>query len=51
MERQVIQVEILHDQAGITAALRQAFVQRQVPAQCAEEDDINHFAALLRKIH
>ena len=49
MERRIIQVENLPDQAGITAALRRAFAARPVPAQCRDSDD--DFAHLLKQIH
>ena len=51
MERQIIQVENLPDQAGIAAALRRAFAERHVPPYCAEDDGSDYFAALLKKIH
>lgn len=49
MERRIIQVENLPDQAGIAAALRRAFAERSVPAPCREDDDV--FTALLKQIH
>ena len=49
MERRIIQLENLRDQAGIAAALRRAFVERADPPRCAEPDDA--FAALLKQIH
>ncbi len=48
MERRIIQVENLHDQAGIAAALRRAFADRPVRQPCADEND--DFAALLKQI-
>lgn len=49
MDRRIIQVENLPDQAGITAALRRAFAARAEPAPCQSDDDL--FAALLKQIH
>lgn len=49
MERRIIQVENVADQAGIAAALRRAFATRPVPAPCLDDDD--RFAALLKQIH
>ena len=49
MERRIIQVENLRDQAGIAAALRRAFVERSEPARCGDADD--DFAALLKQIN
>jgi len=48
MERQLIQVENLPDQAGIAAALRRAFAARLVPAACDADEP---FAELLKRIH
>ena len=48
MERRVIRVDNLPDQAGIAAALRRAFVERSDPALF---DDDDPFAALLKQIH
>ena len=48
MERQIIRVDSLLDQAGIAAALRRAFTERPCPA-CAEDHD--PFADLLKQIH
>ncbi|HEV2043132.1 MAG TPA: hypothetical protein VGR05_00490 [Sphingomicrobium sp.] len=48
MERQLIQLDKLPDQAGIAAALRRAFAERLVPVGCDTDDS---FAALLRRIH
>jgi hypothetical protein len=49
MERRIIQLENVRDQAGIAAALRRAFVERADPPPCTEPDDA--FAALLKQIH
>ena len=49
MERRIIQVDNLPDQAGIAAALRRAFVERPVRARFDDDDDC--FAALLKQIH
>lgn len=49
MERRLIRVDNLPDQAGITAALRRAFAERPVPA-CHDEID-DPFADLLKRIH
>lgn len=49
MERRIIQIDPMADQAGITAALRRAFANRQAPATCPDEQEA--FAALLRQIH
>lgn len=48
MERRIIRVDNLSEQAGIAAALRRAFADRPVPA-CFEDDD--PFASLLKQIH
>lgn len=48
MERRIIRVDMLSDQAGIAAALRRAFADRPLIA-CNDEDDM--FAALLKQIH
>ena len=48
MERRVIRVDNLPDQAGIAAALRRAFADRPI-APCVDDDD--PFAALLKQIH
>lgn len=53
MERQLIRVDDLPDQAGIAAALRRAFETRPVSA-CLEnddDDDDDPFAVLLGQIH
>ena len=47
MERRIIRVENLPDQAGIAAALKRAFVTP--PPQAFRDDDC--FAALLKAIH
>ncbi len=49
MERRVIQVDNVPDQAGIAAALRRAFAERPLPARFEDDDD--PFALLLKKIH
>lgn len=49
MERRIIQVDNLPDQAGITAALRRAFTERSTPVPQPEDDDT--FTALLKQIH
>ena len=46
MERRIIHVETLPDQAGIAAALRRAFAAG--PQKCEEEDP---FIELLKQIH
>ena len=53
MERRIIQVENVADQAGIAAALRRAFVERSAPSRCtdSDEDADRDFAALLKQIH
>ena len=48
MERRVIRVDCLPDQAGITAALRRAFAERPVRDFLNDDDP---FAALLKQIH
>ncbi|MEO7814620.1 MAG: hypothetical protein ABIR87_04160 [Sphingomicrobium sp.] len=48
MERRIIRVDNLPDQAGIAAALRRAFAERPVLA-CFDDND--PFAALLKQIH
>ncbi len=48
MERRLIQVENLPDQAGIAAALRRAFAAHPVPAEC---DDDQYFQDLLKQLH
>jgi hypothetical protein len=48
MERQLIRVDGLPDQAGIAAALRRAFAAGP-PPECFEEDD--PFAELLKRLH
>lgn len=48
MERRIIQLGNLPDQAGIAAALRRAFAARPEPGLCVKDGD---FAALLKKIH
>lgn len=48
MERRMIRIDILPDQAGIAAALRRAFAERPVAA-CF--DDSDPFEALLKQIH
>ena len=48
MERRLIQVENLPDQAGIAAALRRAFVARPAPPEC---DDDQYFQDLLNRLH
>ena len=48
MERQLIQLDNLPDQAGIAAALRRAFATRLVPVGC---DNDEPFAELLKRIH
>jgi len=48
MDRRLIRVENLPDQAGIAAALRRAFAQPPMPA-CVNDDD--PFAELLKQIH
>lgn len=49
MERRIIQVDNLPDQAGIAAALRRAFAER--PVHAGHDDDDDCFAALLKQIH
>lgn len=48
VERRIIQVEDLPDQAGIAAALRSAFAARPLPA---ERDDDYDFQELLNRIN
>ena len=48
MERRVIRVDNLPDQAGIAAALRSAFAARPIAPRC---DDDDPFAALLKQLH
>ena len=48
MERRIIRVDSLLDQAGITAALRRAFTERAEPP-CFDDRDM--FADLLKQIH
>lgn len=48
MERRIIRVDQMPDQAGIAAALRRAFAER--PAFSFEDRD-DPFAALLKQIH
>lgn len=48
MERRIIRVDNLPDQAGIAAALRRAFAERLEPA-CFDDD--YPFASLLKQIH
>ena len=48
MERRLIRVDNLPDQAGIAAALRRAFAQTPTPA-C--DNDYDPFAELLKRIH
>ncbi|WP_309603376.1 hypothetical protein [Sphingomonas sp.] len=48
MERRIIRVDNLPDQAGIAAALRRAFAQRPVAAL---REELDPFAALLKQIH
>ncbi len=47
MERRIIHVECLPDQAGIAAALRRAFVA----GSRAEDDSEQMFADLLKRLH
>jgi hypothetical protein len=49
MERQIIRVDSLPDQAGIAAALRRAFDSRPAPA-CFDDDD-DPFVELLKRLH
>jgi hypothetical protein len=49
MERRIIRVDCLPDQAGIAAALRRAFAHRPEPARFDEDED--PFAELLRRLH
>ena len=48
MDRRLIRVDDLPDQAGIAAALRRAFADRPAPDRFDEEDP---FAELLKRIH
>ena len=48
MERRIIRVESLLDQAGIAAALRRAFTERP---ELSRFDDRDQFADLLKQIH
>ena len=48
LERRMIRVDILPEQAGIAAALRRAFEERPVTARI---DDGDPFEALLKQIH
>jgi len=48
MERRLIRIDNLPDQAGITAALHRAFAARLAPVGC---DDNDSFAELLKRIH
>jgi hypothetical protein len=50
MERRIIQLGNLPDQAGIAAALRRAFAVRPVEARFDDDDD-DCFAVLLKQIH
>ena len=47
MERRIIRVDMLFDQAGIAAALRRAFTER-LSAACADDD---MFDALLKQLN
>ena len=49
MERQIIRVDSLPDQAGIAAALRRAFAER--PVKPCFDDDEDPFAQLLKRLH
>ena len=48
MERRLIRLDNLPDQAGIAAALHRAFAARLAPVGC---DDDDSFAELLKRIH
>ena len=48
MERRIIRVDNMADQAGIAAALRRAFAERPMPVRF---DDSDPFDALLKQIH
>jgi len=48
MERRLIQVENLSDQAAIAAALRRAFTAQPIPAG---RNNDQYFDALLNRIH
>ena len=48
VERRVIRIDNLPDQAGIAAALRRAFADRTLAPGIAEDDP---FDALLKQIH
>jgi len=48
MERRLIRVDNLPDQAGIAAALRRSFSERSPPAGYDVDDS---FAELLKRIH
>ena len=48
VERRIIQVGNLPDQAGIAAALRRAFAERSAPSRF---NDVDPFADLLKQIH
>ena len=48
MERRLIQVENITDQAGITAALRRGFAARPLAAGCNEERTLQE---LLKRIN
>ena len=46
MERRIIRVDSLPDQAGIAAALRRAF-----SAGCQQDDELRDFDELLKRLH
>ena len=48
MERRLIRIDNLPDQAGIAAALRSAFADGPVPVL---REELDPFAALLKQIH
>lgn len=48
VERRIIHIGSMPDQAGITAALRRAFAERPLP-DCLDDDD--PFEQLLKQIH